>query len=59
VIRIAAKEIELGLVPIVIRRRTPDGRYQDIPLKWLLEASKDVREIIAYLERMRKEVYPM
>ena len=37
-IDIALKELEAGILPITIRRTLPDGTYQDIPLKWLLEA---------------------
>jgi len=33
---IAEKELELGVLPIIIRRRTPGGEYQDIPLKYLV-----------------------
>ncbi len=33
---IAEKELELGVLPIIIRRRTPSGEYQDIPIKYLL-----------------------
>ena len=36
-IKIAMMELEMGLLPITVRRRLPDGRYQDIPLSWLLE----------------------
>lgn len=36
-IDIALKELEAGILPITIRRALPDGTYQDIPLKWLLE----------------------
>jgi DNA-directed RNA polymerase subunit K/omega len=36
-IDIALKELEAGILPITIRRVLPDGTYQDIPLKWLLE----------------------
>lgn len=36
-IDIALKELEVGALPITIRRTLPDGAYQDIPLKWLLE----------------------
>jgi DNA-directed RNA polymerase subunit K/omega len=36
-IDIALKELEEGILPITIRRTLPDGTYQDIPLKWLLE----------------------
>ncbi|RLE66392.1 MAG: DNA-directed RNA polymerase subunit K [Thermoprotei archaeon] len=33
---IAERELELGVLPIIIRRKTPSGEYQDIPLKYLL-----------------------
>ena len=36
-IDIALKELDAGIVPMTIRRTLPDGTYQDIPLKWLLE----------------------
>ncbi|MEM3769828.1 MAG: DNA-directed RNA polymerase subunit K [Candidatus Bathyarchaeia archaeon] len=39
-IDIALKELEAGILPITIRRTLPDGTYQDIPLKWLLEGEK-------------------
>ncbi|MEM4576742.1 MAG: DNA-directed RNA polymerase subunit K [Candidatus Nezhaarchaeales archaeon] len=35
-VKIAMKELELGVLPITIRRKLPSGHYQDIPLKWLL-----------------------
>jgi len=36
-IDIAMKELDGGILPITVRRTLPDGTYQDIPLKWLLE----------------------
>jgi DNA-directed RNA polymerase subunit K/omega len=36
-IDIAVKELESGILPITIRRTLPDGAYQDIPLRWLLQ----------------------
>ena len=36
-IDIALKELETGILPITVRRTLPDGVYQDIPLKWLLD----------------------
>lgn len=36
-IDIALKELETGVLPIMIRRTLPDGTYQDIPLRWLRE----------------------
>jgi DNA-directed RNA polymerase subunit K/omega len=36
-IDIALSELEAGILPITIRRTLPDGAYQDIPVKWLLE----------------------
>jgi DNA-directed RNA polymerase subunit K/omega len=38
-IDIALKELEEGMLPITIRRTLPDGTFQDIPLKWLLNKS--------------------
>lgn len=36
-ISIAELELKKGVLPITIRRSLPDGRYQDIPIKWLVE----------------------
>jgi DNA-directed RNA polymerase I, II, and III subunit RPABC2 len=36
-IDIAIKELEMGILPITIRRTLPDGAHQDIPLRWLLQ----------------------
>lgn len=36
-IDIASYELSLGILPITIRRRLPDGSYQDIPIQWLLK----------------------
>lgn len=36
-IEIAEEELKAGVLPIVIRRRLPDGKYQDIPMRYLLE----------------------
>ncbi|MBS7640133.1 MAG: DNA-directed RNA polymerase subunit K [Candidatus Bathyarchaeia archaeon] len=38
---IALEELKRGVLPITIRRTLPDGTYQDIPLKWLLEGEKE------------------
>lgn len=38
-ISIALYELEKGVLPITIRRRLPNGSYQDIPLKRLLGKS--------------------
>lgn len=35
-IDIAIKELDMGVLPMTIRRTLPDGAHQDIPLKWLL-----------------------
>jgi len=37
-IEVAEEELKAGVLPIVIRRRLPNGRYQDIPIKYLLRA---------------------
>ena len=34
-IDIALVELDVGILPITIRRTLPDGTFQDIPLKWL------------------------
>ena len=34
-IDIAVTELNVGILPITIRRTLPDGTFQDIPLKWL------------------------
>jgi DNA-directed RNA polymerase subunit K/omega len=36
-IDIALKELEVGILPITVRRTLPDETHQDIPLKWLLQ----------------------
>jgi DNA-directed RNA polymerase I, II, and III subunit RPABC2 len=36
-LHIAEREINSRLLPIQIRRTLPDGRYQDIPLSYLLK----------------------
>ena len=36
-IDIALRELDAAILPMTIRRTLPDGTYQDIPLKWLLE----------------------
>ena len=36
-IDIALQELEIGILPITIRRTLPDGTFQDIPLRWLLQ----------------------
>lgn len=37
-IDIALKELEVGILPMTVRRTLPDGTFQDIPLKWLMVA---------------------
>ncbi len=41
-IDIAKREFEAGVLPIIIRRRRPDGSYVDIPLKELMKAVEEV-----------------
>jgi DNA-directed RNA polymerase I, II, and III subunit RPABC2 len=36
-IMMAAYELEQKALPISLRRVLPDGKFQDIPIKWLLE----------------------
>ncbi|MEM1728738.1 MAG: DNA-directed RNA polymerase subunit K [Candidatus Jordarchaeales archaeon] len=35
-VAVARIELESGVLPITIRRRLPDGTYQDIPVKYLV-----------------------
>ena len=35
-IDIAQRELEAGVLPVIIRRKRPDGTYIDIPLRELL-----------------------
>jgi len=39
-IKIAEYELNKGILPISVRRSLPNGKYQDIPLKVLLENAK-------------------
>jgi len=39
-IDIARRELEAGMLPVIIRRRMPDGQMQDVPLQHLMEQSK-------------------
>jgi len=34
-LKIAEKELEAHVLPVIIVRWTPDGKYQEIPLKYL------------------------
>jgi len=34
-IDIALNELKEKVLPITVRRRLPDGTYQDIPIQWL------------------------
>lgn len=36
-IDIARRELEAGVLPIIIRRRKPDGTYMDIPVNELIK----------------------
>jgi len=42
-VEIAMRELDLGMLPIIIRRRAPSGEYQDIPLRFLVKASRTSR----------------
>jgi len=36
-IDIALSELDSGILPMTIRRTLPDGTFQDIALKWLIQ----------------------
>jgi len=38
---LAIQEIEAGVLPMTIRRKLPDGTYQDIPLNWLINEKNE------------------
>ena len=40
-IDIATKELERGVLPVIIRRKLPNGSYVDIPLKDLIEKGEE------------------
>lgn len=37
-IDIALVELDSGILPLTVRRTLPNEEYQDIPLKWLIQA---------------------
>ncbi len=39
---IAREELSLGILPITVKRMLPSGEHQIIPLKWLLEAEREI-----------------
>ncbi len=56
---IAERELEAGILPIMIRREKPNGEYQLIPVKILVEHEKPAwekrRELIKRLFRLEEE----
>jgi len=36
-LEIATNELNAGALPMTIRRRLPNGKHLDIPLKWLIK----------------------
>jgi DNA-directed RNA polymerase subunit K/omega len=40
-IDIALNELEIAILPMTIRRTLPDGTFEDIPLKWLVEKAEE------------------
>ncbi|HEW93871.1 DNA-directed RNA polymerase subunit K [Candidatus Geothermarchaeota archaeon] len=45
-IEIASMELEAGVLPLSIKRKLPFKEdYKPIPVKWLLEAEKEDREV--------------
>ncbi len=37
---IAEMELKAGVLPIIVRRHLPDGKYQDVPVSLLLQAEQ-------------------
>lgn len=46
---IAEKEFELGVLPMFIKRELPNGEYQLVPVKVLIEAEKKKSEYVREL----------
>lgn len=40
-IDIALGELDIGILPMTVRRTLPDGTFEDIPLKWLVEKAEE------------------
>jgi DNA-directed RNA polymerase subunit K/omega len=36
-IALAERELQAKVLPVAIRRKLPDGRWQDIPVAWLIK----------------------
>lgn len=51
---IAEKEFEIGVLPILIRRELPNGEYQLIPVKVLVDAERKKKR---YVEELMKEIF--
>jgi len=43
-IDMALRELYEGVLPITIRRKLPEGTYQDIPIQWLLREETTITE---------------
>lgn len=56
-LKIAEYELNLGILPITIRRVLPTGEYQNIPLKWLIEAVKELYTHPLEVALQRKDFY--
>jgi len=56
-IRIAEYELNLGILPITIRRVLPTSEYQNIPLKWLIKAEKEIHNYPLEMALHRKDFY--
>ncbi len=42
-IELALKEFEEGVLPYTVRRKLPDGSYQDIPIQWLQQKTSNTK----------------
>lgn len=51
---IAEQELELGALPILIKREKPNGEYQLIPLKVLISAERKKKE---YVDRIASKIF--
>ena len=51
---IAERELEAGVLPILIKREKPNGEYQLIPVRILIEHEKPLRE---YRQQLVKRLF--
>ncbi|MEM1645388.1 MAG: DNA-directed RNA polymerase subunit K [Ignisphaera sp.] len=54
VVTIAEKELEMGILPMLIKRELPNGEYQLIPVKVFIDVEKKRNE---YIKNLIKNIF--